>query len=123
MKNVLFSLTALALSCSLAFTFAAPDVIIPTGTYGVCGCNADASGAVELKLNADHTYSYKNTSDSNHPVEVQGSWNAKGGSIQLSGIPANQPVPSKWKLDKNGKCLKGRTGMMFLRLCHTEMCE
>lgn len=96
-----------------------------TGTYGVCGCEGKSASAntIKLTINEDHSFSYYNVSNPNEEIELTGDWTAKGNSIVLEKYESGKGIHNKWRMDKNGVCVKSRNGLNFMRLCLMKDCE
>jgi hypothetical protein len=53
-------------------------------TYGVCGCGGNSSNRIiELKLNEDKSFVYKDNSDLSNKRELTGTWKTSGKKIVL----------------------------------------
>jgi uncharacterized protein (DUF2147 family) len=83
------------------------------GTYGVSENNPNV---IELTLNADHTFAYKDFSNAKKPIDVNGNWEAKNDVILLKNYTTNFSFHNKWKIKMNGKVAKSRKGMTFYTL-------
>jgi hypothetical protein len=105
-----FFLTAFLFSV-LAFKVAPnPDFI---GTFGI---SKNYPVKFELKINADNTYTYQDYSDPNNKIEARGTWELKKNTIILKDQTSTFPYRSKWKIEKDGKAVRTRKGMEFIRL-------
>lgn len=83
------------------------------GTYGVC--ESDPSH-IELKLEADNTFHYKDLSNPGSSIQVSGTWVQKGNKVILK---SNQEGPSfhrTWRISEDGTIAKSRNGLSFYRL-------
>lgn len=107
-KTLLFTAFLLGL---MSFTTATNADVI--GTYGV---GADNPNTIELVLNADNTFTYKDFSDAQKPIDVQGNWEIKRDVIVLKNYTSNFSFHNKWKIKMDGKVAKSRKGMTFYRL-------
>jgi hypothetical protein len=83
------------------------------GTYGI---SKNYPGKLELKINADKTFSYQDYSDPKNKIEAQGTWELKDNKIMLQDQTATFPYHAKWKIEKGGKAVRTRKGMEFIRL-------
>lgn len=83
------------------------------GTYGVSDSNPNK---IELTLNADQTFTYKDFSNSEKQIDVQGNWEAKNDVIVLKNYTSAFSFHNKWKIKMDGKVAKSRKGMTFYRL-------
>ena len=114
----LFTTIAILTFALFAFTSGkSPEPLaVKTGSYGICtGNEADW----ELTLNADSTFRYR--PDCNPSAAVtQGKWKAEKGSVVLYNYTPANSIPDKWKVD--GNCLKGKQGLMWIRICHLQSC-
>lgn len=95
-----------------SFTFSNKEE--PIGTYGVTGSDPSQ---IKLSINADHTFSYQDYSNSKQPVNVAGKWISKGKKVVLIGSNSEQKFQHVWTFTKNGQVAKSRKGMCFYRIC------
>ena len=96
---------------ALAFkSVSEPDFI---GTYGI---SKNHPVKFELKINADETFTYQDFSDPKNKIDARGTWELKKDKIILEDQASTFPYGSKWKIEKNGKAVKTRKGMEFIRL-------
>src|SRR5687767_6857890 len=117
MKKLIFLFALPALLAMLSFKTEAPKLL--TGTYGVCSCGGTQSTSkVELTLNEDKTFHYFDNTNPSKAVDIKGSWVLSGNTVILKDYQSAFPIHTKWRVDKNGKCLKSRKGLEFTRLCH-----
>ncbi|MFN0031880.1 MAG: hypothetical protein ACKVOR_06955 [Flavobacteriales bacterium] len=112
----------LLLLCVVAIcSFRSYDVSkeVNAGVYGTCNCDAEKTTqrTVQLTLNEDFTFHYVDNSDPQNKEDIQGTWAHTGIAILLTGNDGKTPTHNKWKMDKNGKCIKSRRGLEFTRLC------
>jgi hypothetical protein len=94
-----------------------------TGGYGVCSGEGIRVESPQLKLNADNTFYYLDSSDPGKKIEVTGTWVNNNGTVILKDYTSPYTFHTKWKMDKNGKCIKSHKGMTFYRLCDTGKCK
>lgn len=87
-----------------------PDFI---GTYGI---SKNHPVKFELKINADKTFTYQDYADANNRIDAQGTWELKNNKIILQGQTSTFPYRSKWKIEKDGKAVRSRKGLEFIRL-------
>lgn len=102
------------------------ETILETVTYGVCGCEGQVSAGpqVELTLNPDHTFYYRNAADPGRKLEINGHWTMQGKRVVLTDASnAKTRFHSSWKLDKNQTCIVSRKGLNFIRLCNVKACK
>jgi len=83
------------------------------GVYGVC--EQDPS-AIQLTLNADQTFTYRDHSNPNNRIDVQGNWEIKKDHVVLTNYTSDYSFHTKWKIDQNGKVAKSRKGMTWYTL-------
>lgn len=83
------------------------------GTYGVSEGNPNV---IELTLNEDNTFTYKDFSNSEKQIDVKGNWTAKNGIITLTNHSSAFSFHDKWKIKMDGKVAKSRKGMTFYTL-------
>jgi len=112
MKNILTSSIAIV-SILLLCSFTATNDDSFVGIYGVS--QSDPS-AIELKLNADNTFSYQDFSNPENQIKVQGTWSAKNDVIQLNADNSETSFHDKWKITNEGNSAKSRKGMTFYTL-------
>lgn len=94
-----------------AFAFASgPDFI---GTYGI---SKNYPVKYELKINADKTFTYQDYADPKNKIEARGTWELKDNKIFFQDQTATFPYRAKWKIEKDGKAVRTRKGMEFIRL-------
>lgn len=95
------------------------------GAYGTCNCDSAESPEQlnTLYLNDDQSYSYKQLDKNNELTKFDGNWSIENEKIILSNPKNDLPVPIKWEIDENGKCIKGRKGLAVIRLCHIKSCR
>jgi hypothetical protein len=101
------------------------NITLKIGSYGVCICEGSIAVTMntELLINDDFTFHYIDNSNQNKKIDVKGKWKRKGNIIYLLEYKSNFSIHSKWKIDKNEKCLKSRAGLNFRRLCHINSCK
>ena len=83
------------------------------GTYGVSDSNPNK---IELTLNADQTFSYKDFSNAEKQIDVQGNWELKNNVVTLKNYTSDFSFHHKWKIKMDGKVAKSRKGMTFYTL-------
>lgn len=83
------------------------------GTYGV---SENDSARIELTLNKDKTFTYKDLSNPDKQIDVKGNWSAKNNEILLENYDSEFSFHSKWKIIKDGMVAKSRKGMTFYTL-------
>ncbi|MGV3630926.1 MAG: hypothetical protein ACO1O6_06960 [Bacteroidota bacterium] len=67
-----------------------------------------------LYIHEDNTFIYF---DRSKKKEIKGTWSIVSGDLILK-AESHLPVSKKWKIDQNGKCLKGRGKFIFYRSCN-----
>ena|SRR6478672_10997762 len=111
MKVLKAIILSAVLFSSVAFKNASqPDFI---GTYGI---SKNYPVKFELKINADKTFTYQDYSDPNKKIDARGIWELKDNKIILQDQSATFPYRSKWKIEKDGKAVRTRKGLEFIRL-------
>ena len=83
------------------------------GTYGV---SENDNSKIELTLNKDKTFTYKDLSNSAKPIDVKGNWEVKNNKIILKDYESECSFHSKWKISKDGKLAESRKGLTFYSL-------
>lgn len=83
------------------------------GTYGI---SRNDPAKLELKFNADKTFTYQDLSESNNKIEARGTWELKNNTIILKNYTAGLPIATKLKVEKNGAAVRYRKGLGFYRL-------
>jgi hypothetical protein len=103
----------------------ASEKIIKPGIYGVCDCeNSEANAEkVELSINKDFTFQYYDNSNPSAVIDVKGNWEMKDNSILLKDYTSGISIHNKWECDADGKCIRSRKGLEFIRLVNIEMCK
>jgi hypothetical protein len=107
-KTILFSAILIT---TFAFKNAPESEIF--GTYGVSKSDPAKIG---LTIKEDKTFSYRDYSVMNKIIEVQGTWELKNNKIILQGHTSKFPYGSKWRIEKEGKAVRTRKGLEFIRL-------
>jgi hypothetical protein len=117
------SITILIIVCSSFKDKPVP--VLLNGSYGSCNCGeADNSeNPNALLFNEDQSYVYNNVNSENKIEKITGTWSIENGKIVLSNTNNDLQIPDRWEIDKKGKCIKGRKGLAFFRLCHIESCK
>lgn len=110
-KIILVSFIAITLAVLSSFKTSASDKYI--GVYGVS--ENDPSG-IELVLNEDQTYTFKDFSNPNQHINVSGNWTFNKNQFILLNNSSNNSFHSKWKVTKDGKVAKSRKGLSFYTL-------
>lgn len=102
-----------------------PETVLLNGTYGGCNCGEVDSkeNPYALLLNENQSFVYNQVNSENQIEMISGSWTMVSGKIRLSNSNSPLSIPETWEIDKNGKCIKGRKGLSFMRLCHIESCK
>lgn len=102
-----------------------PLPILLKGAYGNCGCGEEENSEIQnaLFLNENQSYLYNQVRSDNKIEKINGTWTMEKGQIVLSNTKNELRIPDRWKIDENGKCIKGRKGLAFFRLCHIESCK
>ena len=98
------------------------EMILETKIYGTCGCE-NAVGTdlkIELTINPDHSFHYRNASNPSKKVDVKGNWSINGNMVVLQGDAAESNFHKTWKFDKKQPCIMSRKGLYFIRLCDIE---
>ena len=112
MTRALQSLLVLTFVVSLCSFRSAPEIEY-VGTYGACG--EDPSG-IELVINDDHTFTYRDLSNPNRKIEVSGAWTEKGNHIILKDDNQSTNFHRRWKIGQDGMVAKSRRGLNFYTL-------
>jgi len=86
------------------------DVI---GTYGVS--KSDPSG-IELIINENNRFAYKDFSNPSKQIAVTGTWEFKNGHILLTTDNSEIDFHNKWKIVQDGTVAKSRKGVSFYTL-------
>jgi uncharacterized protein (DUF2147 family) len=112
MQKVIKSISVAAFLLVLMSLTKAPNANF-IGTYGVSDSNPNK---IELTLNADHTFTYKDFSNAEKQIDVQGNWEAKNDVVTLTNYTSDFSFHNKWKIKMEGKVAKSRKGMTFYTL-------
>jgi hypothetical protein len=111
-KLLKISLVSLMLLASASFTAEVKNTFV--GTYGVS--NSDQSG-IELVINKNHTFSYKDFSNPKDKINTTGVWKVSKGFVVLTSTASTGSFHRKWKFSADGKKAKSRKGMTYYTLC------
>ena len=95
------------------FSFTGITELDFVGTYGV---SENDPARIELTLNKDKTFTYKDLSNPAKPIDVKGSWSVKNNEILLKNYDSEFSFHTKWKIMKDGMVAKSRKGMTFYTL-------
>ncbi len=112
MKEKIQTSVTLAILLSL-FSFTITAKIDITGTYGV---SENDSLNIELTLNSDNTFTYKDFSNSVKLIDTKGNWELKNKKVILKNFKSEYSFHTKWKISKEGKVAKSRKGITFYTL-------
>ena len=85
----------------------------PVGTYGVC--ESDPSH-IELKLNANHTFHYRDLSNPKSGIQVSGTWMQIGNKVVLQSPSSGKGFHRVWRFTEQGQTAKSRKGLCFYTL-------
>ena len=112
MKNIILtSFFAVILVALTSFTKHTSERFI-----GVFGVSENDPSEIELVLNEDQTYTYKDLSNPNNPINVFGKWIFKKDHFILLNKGSNASFHSKWKISNDGTVAKSRKGLSFYTL-------
>ncbi len=84
-----------------------------TGVYGV---SENDPTNIELVLNKDQTFTYKDFSNLTKKIDVTGNWELKNKHIVLKNYTSEFSFHTKWKITKEGMIAKSRKGITFYTL-------
>lgn len=119
MKTILFTLCMAV--CILSYASDKPKA--PAGgSFGTCSCNG-GNRTIELNLNDDATFKYIDNSDPAHARTINGTWVMKSGKMLLTANDGNRSFHRRWKYTADGKCIKSRYGMNWMRICVLSPCN
>lgn len=111
MKKVIQVLVLVSVFVSLlAFTNPTDKIV---GTYGVSENNPNK---IELILNVDKTFSYKDFSNPKKMIDVTGNWEMKNNTVLLKDYESKFSFHNKWKITNDGAVAKARKGLTFYAL-------
>lgn len=88
------------------------SMVIEPGTYAFQWEDEQVLTALVIEADQHFVYFDKTTGK-----EIKGTWKIVKGDLLLEG-ESPLPITDKWKIDKNGKCLKSRDKMAFYRFCN-----
>jgi hypothetical protein len=83
------------------------------GTYGVSSSNPSQ---IKLTINSDHTFHYRDFSDSDKKIIAEGTWKLKGRKVVLEDNKTGEKFHNVWTFAENGQVAKSRKGLSFYRL-------
>ena len=87
-----------------------------SGFTRVYGVSENDPSAIELTLNEDKTFTYKDFSNPSKKIDVKGNWELKNKHIHLVNYNSEYSFHAKWKIVKDGMVAKSRKGMTFYSL-------
>ena len=116
LKTLKISLVGLSLMILQSFTMKTENTII--GTYGVS--KNDPSG-IELVINENHTFSYKDFSNPKKTINTTGTWKTSKGIVILTSTDFTGTFHNKWKFTPDGHIAKSRKGMTYYTLCKAKI--
>jgi hypothetical protein len=109
----LIKLTCILFTAFTLFSFTSfPDNQF-VGKYGVSKASPTT---LELVLNEDYTFAYKDYSNAKKPIDVKGNWEVKNNHVVLTNYNSDNSFHTKWKI--KGECMiaKSRKGLCFYSL-------
>lgn len=83
------------------------------GTYGVS--KTDPS-QIQLTINEDHTYTYRENRGAKGAIEIAGNWEMRGKTVVLNNTNSQMHIHNKWKFEQEGKIAKSRRWLSFYTL-------
>jgi hypothetical protein len=83
------------------------------GTYGVC--ESDPS-QIQLVIQSDNSFSYKDFPNPKNKISVTGQWVLKGRKVFLKANNKATNFHRLWSFQSNGKIAKSHKGLTFYRL-------
>lgn len=84
------------------------------GTYGV---SAMDTSDIQLTIQPDHTFHYKDYSNPERKIIRCGTWTTKGKHVVLKDNAKAKKFHHIWKFTHHGQVAKSRKGLTFYRLC------
>jgi len=111
--NRILKTTLSLLFLATLFSFTTIDKESIVGVYGVC--ESDPS-AIQLTLNDDQTFTYRDHSNPNKRIDVQGNWELKNKNVVLTNYTSDYSFHTKWKIDQDGKVAKSKKGLTWYTL-------
>jgi hypothetical protein len=121
MKNLFF---LLALSWALTSYISESESSFKAGVFSACTCadNQAYKSQIKVSFMADNQFEIIDTRNPSVVATTVGTWEiSKKQHIQL--FPKNEMnFSDKWKLEKDGTCIKSRKGLNWIRLCNIEQC-
>ena len=116
LKTLKISLVGLSLLIFQSFKIKTNNNII--GTYGV-SIN-DPSG-IQLVINEDQTFSYKDFSNPKKTINTTGTWKTSKGIVILTSTNFTGTFHNKWKFTEDGDIAKSRKGITYYTLCKAKI--
>ena len=89
---------------------------IETEYSGVYGSSENDPTVIQLTLNKDKTFSYKDFSNPAKKINVTGNWALKNKHVHLIDFESEYSFHSKWKILNEGNVAKSRKGLTFYTL-------
>jgi hypothetical protein len=93
------------------------------GEYGICAHDNTTESSINLKLQSNHTFTYREVISSNETISSAGNWSLKNNSLVLNNIGTSVKMPLVWHADSNASFLKARKGLKFYRICNLKTCK
>lgn len=118
MKNLLL-IPVLALSLFAVMSFKSVTEKDMVGMYTIA---AGSYSKIELKINADHTFSYQDYTDMNNIVIVSGRWEKQEEFIVLKDYVTTHKFNDIWKVSADGKTARSKAGIIIYTLEKREGC-
>lgn len=90
------------------------------GINRVYGVSSDNPNRIELKLNADYTFTYHDHSSKNNKIDMRGVYEYKNGRVFL--IPTQKDITfhTQWHFSVDGEIAKSRKGLCWYTLNRLE---
>jgi len=121
MKHKIITNSILGMLCLLSFSLVAKET--PSGpkigSYGICRSvtASEKASMIELNLNKDLSFTYKDITDPKHPLQLSGTYISKGNKVELIPNQAETSFHKNWKFEEEGKCITSRHKLNFRRIC------
>ena len=91
-------------------------VLTPTTETMIFGVSKNDPSQIELVLEGNHHFSYRDYSDVNNKINVEGQWKSTKNLIEFIANEGQENFHCKWKITKDGHMAKSRLGMTFYSL-------
>lgn len=108
--------TSLFLVVALAFLFSGFNSEKINGIVGTYGVSDNNPNGIQLTLNPNNTFHYKDFSNPNKKIDTHGEWKLENGKVILFNYESTHAFHNKWELQSDGCRIKSRKGLSIYTL-------